>query len=36
MPAILRMAGPKSGRVESDIDDGAQSFSYPFYALRSE
>src|SRR2546428_593872 len=28
---ILRMPGPKSGRVESDIDDGAQSFSYPFY-----
>src|SRR3989442_3082607 len=28
---VLRMPGPKRGRVESDIDDGAQSFSYPFY-----
>jgi len=25
------MQGPKRGRVESDIDDGAQSFTYPFY-----
>ena len=28
---VLRMPGPKRGRVDSDIDDGAQSFSYPFY-----
>src|SRR2546425_7896670 len=28
---VLRMPGPKRGRVESDIDDGSQSFSYPFY-----
>src|SRR2546426_12558984 len=28
---VLRMPGPKRGRVNSDIDDGAQSFSYPFY-----
>jgi putative ABC transport system permease protein len=34
---VLRMEGPKRGRVESDIDDGAQSFSYPFYRdLREE
>ena len=24
---VLRMPGPKRGRVNSDIDDGAQSFS---------
>jgi predicted permease len=28
---ILRMPGPTSGRLWSDIDDGAQSFSYAFY-----
>src|SRR6266704_786886 len=28
---VLRMPRPKRGRVNSDIDDGAQSFSYPFY-----
>src|SRR5213594_3099163 len=28
---VLRMTGPVSGHVWSDIDDGAQSFSYPFY-----
>jgi len=28
---VLRMPGPQSGHVWSDIDDGAQSFSYPFY-----
>src|SRR2546426_275507 len=28
---VLRMPGPVSGHVWSDIDDGAQSFSYPFY-----
>src|SRR5438034_8986575 len=28
---ILRMPGPKSGTTWSDIDEGAQSFSYPFY-----
>src|SRR5256712_5801409 len=28
---ILRMPGPKSGHVWSDFDEGAQSFSYPFY-----
>ncbi len=28
---VLRMPGPASGHVWSDIDDGAQSFSYPFY-----
>src|SRR3989442_430714 len=28
---VLRMPGPKTGHVWSDIDEGAQSFSYPFY-----
>ncbi len=28
---VLRMPGPTAGHVWSDIDDGAQSFSYPFY-----
>ncbi len=28
---VLKMPGPKRGRVESDVDEGAQSFSYPFY-----
>src|SRR6059036_3382581 len=28
---VLRMPGPKSGHTWSDIDKGAQSFSYPFY-----
>src|SRR5262245_8291959 len=28
---VLRMPGSKSGHVSSDIDEGAQSFSYPFY-----
>jgi len=28
---ILRMPGPVSGHTWSDIDDGAQSFSYPLY-----
>src|SRR5438093_11405505 len=28
---VLRMPGPKSGHTWSDIDEGAQSFSYPFY-----
>jgi hypothetical protein len=28
---VLRMPGPVAGRLWSDIDDGAQSFSYPFY-----
>ena len=28
---VLRMPGPMAGHVWSDIDDGAQSFSYPFY-----
>src|SRR5881397_1301941 len=28
---VLRMPGPKSGTTWSDIDEGAQSFSYPFY-----
>ncbi|HKB07135.1 MAG TPA: ABC transporter permease, partial [Candidatus Polarisedimenticolia bacterium] len=29
--AVLRMPGPRSGHTWSDIDQGAQSFSYPFY-----
>lgn len=28
---VLRMPGPTAGHLWSDIDDGAQSFSYPFY-----
>ena len=28
---VLRMPGPKSGHTWADIDEGAQSFSYPFY-----
>src|SRR2546426_5479984 len=28
---VLRMPGPQSGHVWSDIDQGAQSFSHPFY-----
>src|SRR5882672_2195861 len=28
---VLRMPGPAAGHVWSDIDEGAQSFSYPFY-----
>jgi predicted permease len=28
---VLRMPGPMIGHVSSDIDEGAQSFSYPFY-----
>jgi predicted permease len=28
---VLRMPGPSNGHIWSDIDDGAQSFSYPFY-----
>jgi len=33
---VLRMTGPVSGHVWSDIDDGAQSFSYPFYKELSD
>src|SRR5262245_7337567 len=34
---VLRMPGPTNGHVWSDFDDGAQSFSYPFYkGLRDE
>jgi predicted permease len=34
---VLRMPGPTQGHTWSDIDDGAQSFSYPFYTgLRDE
>ena len=28
---VLRMPGPRTGHTWSDIDQGAQSFSYPFY-----
>src|SRR5215470_1443144 len=28
---VLRMPGPRTGNIWSDIDQGAQSFSYPFY-----
>jgi putative ABC transport system permease protein len=28
---VLRMPGPKSGHTWADVDQGAQSFSYPFY-----
>src|SRR5881397_3416111 len=28
---LLRTTGGKSGHVWADIDDGAQSYSYPFY-----
>ncbi|HEV8702064.1 MAG TPA: ABC transporter permease [Candidatus Polarisedimenticolia bacterium] len=28
---VLRLPGPQAGHLWSDIDDGAQSFSYPFY-----
>ncbi|MGH9455528.1 MAG: ABC transporter permease, partial [Terriglobia bacterium] len=28
---VLRSPGPNHGRTESDIDNGAQSFSYPMY-----
>jgi predicted permease len=34
---VLRSPGPKNAHCSSDIDDGAQSFSYPMYkALREQ
>src|SRR3989442_3744923 len=33
---VLRMPWPGSGHVLSDIDDGAQSFSSPFYQVLRE